>query len=70
MAWTITGKAKTEDKRVIVVSATDEDGNTVSVRFNTRRKASTLKKLIDAAFEELYAEQAELEALKAAVESL
>ena len=70
MAWTITGKAKTEDKRVIVVSAEDDKGNTVSVRFNTRRKPSTLKKLIDAAFEELYNEQAELEKLKTEVESL
>lgn len=70
MVWTITGKAKTEDKKVIVVSAEDDKGNTVSVRFNTRRKPTTLKKLIDKAFEKLYNEQAELEALKAAVESL
>ena len=70
MTWTITGRAKTDDKRVIVVSATDDKGNTVSVLFNTRRKPSTLKKLIDAAFEEVYAEQAALAKLKADVESL
>lgn len=63
--WTIQSITKTEDANVRVVVAQDADGNSVSVRYNVNEDSTVLAQRIDEAFAALYAEQQELEALKA-----
>lgn len=69
MAWTVQSISRTEDANVFVVVAQDTDGNTVSVRYNRNESRSVLASRIDEAFNTLYSEQQELEALKAELEA-
>ncbi len=69
MAWTVQSISRTEDANVFVVVAQDTDGNTVSVRYNRNESRSVLAGRIDGAFNTLYREQQELEALKAELEA-